>query len=123
MKRNPPSKAKSTSGNGSLLETGENFSFGSGRLYADNAEYARESLAFDVLEIVREAGRGYDGKDRWAITVKAADRECEILTLGCNPKRDGELSAAREHLARGGAISNKRLRRSGDAYYLTDGGR
>ncbi len=75
-----------------LPETAENFSFGSGRAYADNAEYASKGLTFDVLAIAREAGRGYDGKDRWALTVKAADRDREILTLGCNPKRDEELA-------------------------------
>lgn len=119
MKRN----SQSTRGKTSAAETGENFSFGSGHSYADNAEYADKALTFDILAIERETGRGYDGKDRWALTVKAADRDCEILTLGCNPKRDEELAAAQAHLARGGTITNKRLRRSGNAYYLTDGDR
>jgi len=123
MKRKDPSKSKSTNGNAGPAETTENFSFGSGRAYADNAEYADNGTTFDVLAIVREPGRGYDGKDRWALTVKAADRDGEILTLGCNPKRDEELVAAQGHLARGGTIVNKRLRRSGNAYYLTDGDR
>jgi hypothetical protein len=123
MKRNSPSKPQSTNGNAGLAETAENFSFGSRRAYADNAEYASEGVSFDILAIAREPGRGYDGKDRWALTVKAADRDCEILTLGCNPKRDEELAAAQAHLARRGSISNKRLRHSGNAYYLTDGDR
>ena len=100
-----------------------NFSFGSGDSYADNSEYASKNLTFDVLAIVRETGRGFDGKDRWSLSVKATDRDCEILTLGCNPKRDEELAAAQAHLARGGTIVNKRLRRSGSAYYLADGDR
>jgi hypothetical protein len=75
---------------------------------------------FEVLAIGRETGRGFDGKDRWAVTVKAADRQCEILTLGCNPKRDEELAKAQAHLERGGTITNKRLRLSGSAYYLAD---
>jgi hypothetical protein len=120
MKRN----TQSTRGKTGVSETVENFSFGSGHSFADNAEYASKNLLFDVLAIVRETGRGYEpGKDRWALTVKVADRECEILTLGCNPKRDEELAAAQAHLARGGTIANKRLRRSGNAYYLTDGDR
>jgi hypothetical protein len=123
MKRNSPSKTKPTNGNGGLPDTAENFSFGSARAYADNVEYADNGTTFDVLAIVHETGRGYDGKDRWALTVKAADRDGEILTLGCNPKRDEELVAAQAHLARGGAIKGKRLRRSGNAYYLTDGDR
>ena len=92
--------------------------------YADNAEFARQrNLTFEVLAIEREPGRGYDGKDRWALTVKATDRDYEILTLGCNPKRDEELAAAQAHLERGGTITNKRLRLSDGAYYLTDGDR
>ncbi len=120
MKRN----TQSTRGKTGVSETVENFSFGSGHSYADNDEYAAKNLTFDVLAIVRETGRGYEpGKDRWAITVKAADRDCEILTLGCNPKRDEELAAAQAHLARGGSIVNKRLHRSGSAFYLRDGDR
>lgn len=121
MKRNSPNKSKSTNGNGGVSETSENFSFGSGRGYADNAEFASKGLSFDVLAIAREPGRGYDGKDRWSLTVKVPDRDCEILTLGCNPKRDEELAAAQAHLERGGTITNKRLRLSDGAYYLTDG--
>ena len=120
MKRNTPNKPKSTNGNGGVPETSANFSFGSGRSFADNAEYADKGLAFDVLAIDRETGRGFEGRDRWALTVKAADRECEILTLGCNPKRDEELAKAQAHLAAGGPITNKRLRLSGGAYYLAD---
>jgi hypothetical protein len=123
MKRNSPNKPKSTNGNERLSETAENFSFGSGRAYVDNAEYADNRTTFDVLAIVREAGRGYDGKDRWALTVKAADRDAEILTLGCNPKRDEELAKAQAHIERGGTITNKRLRLSDGAYYLADGDR
>lgn len=115
--------ARSTKGNPDVSETSGNFSFGSDRSYADNAAYASENLAFDVHAIVRETGRGYDGKDRWAITIKATNRDREILTLGCNPKRDEELAAAQAHLARGGTITNKRLRLSDGAYYLTDGDR
>lgn len=117
MKRN----TQSTRGKTGVPDTAENFSFGSGRSYADAAEYASKGLAFDVLAIAREVGRGYEaGSDRWALIVKAADRDCEILTLGCNPKRDEELAKAQAHLEHGGAITNKRLRLSGGAYYLAD---
>lgn len=120
MKQNTPNKPKSTHGNRSVSETSTNFSFGSGRLFADNTEYADKGLTFDVLAIARESGRGYDGKDRWALTVKVADRDCEILTLGCNPGRDEELTKAQAHLEAGGTIMNKRLRLSGGAYYIVD---
>jgi hypothetical protein len=116
MKRN----TQSTRGKTGVSKTAENFSFGSGRSYADAAEYASKGFSFDVLAIAREPGRGYDGKDRWALTVKAADRDCEILTLGCNPGRDEELAKVQAHLERGGTITNKRLRLSGGAYYLAD---
>ncbi|HEV3092000.1 MAG TPA: hypothetical protein VGX91_11240 [Candidatus Cybelea sp.] len=119
MKRN----TQSTRGKTDVSEIVGNFSFGSEHSYADNDEYVSKNLAFDVLAIAREPGRGYDGKDRWALTVKAADRDCEILTLGCNPKRDKELAAAQAHCARGGTIKNKRLHRSGSAFYLRDGDR
>ncbi len=106
--------------NPAVSETVENFSFGSGHSYADNAEYASKNLTFDILAIARETGRGYEpGKDRWAITVKAADRDCEILTLGCNPKRDEELASGASAPRTRRQIVNKRLRRSGSAYYLT----
>lgn len=89
--------------------------------FADNSEYASKGLTFAVLAIARETGRGFEpGKDRWALTVQVADRDCEILTLGCNPKRDDELAKAQAHLERGGTITNKRLRLSGGAYYLAD---
>ncbi|HEY1866696.1 MAG TPA: hypothetical protein VGG70_00275 [Candidatus Cybelea sp.] len=120
MKRSSPNKPKSTRGNGDVSETSGNFSFGSGHAFAENAEYADKDIVFDVLGIARETGRGFEGRDRWALTVKSAERECEILTLGCNPKRDAELAKAQAHLEAGGTITNKRLRLSGGAYYLAD---
>lgn len=123
MKRSSSNKAESTKGNGGAPETSANFSFGSGRSFASNEEYADERLTFDVLAIAYEPGRGYEGRDRWAVSVKVADREPEILSLGSNPGRDEELRAAQAHLQRGGAITNKRLRRSGNAYYFADGDR
>ena len=123
MKRNTPNKPKSTHGNDGVSETSENFSFGSGQSYADNAEYASKGLTFDILAIEREPGRGFDGKDRWSLTVKAADRDSELLTLGCNPKRDEEFAKAKAHLERGRTITNKRLRLSDGVYYLMDADR
>jgi hypothetical protein len=119
MKRTTTKTGSTTRGK----STGDEFSFGSGRSYADNAEYASKNLSFDILAAAYEPGRGYEGKDRWTITVKAADREPEILSLGSNPKRDEELRAAQAHLERGATITNKRLRLSGNAYYFTDGDR
>ncbi len=71
------------------------FPFGSGHSFADNAEYATKNLTFDIFAIARETGRGLRTRKRplGAITVKAADRDCAILTLGCNPKRDEELAS------------------------------
>jgi hypothetical protein len=97
------------------------FRFGAGRAYADNAEYAEKGLLFDILAIEYEPGRGYEGRDRWALTVKTKDRDPEVLTLGANPKRDEQLRGAQAHLKRGGSLKNKRLRRLGSAYYLADG--
>jgi hypothetical protein len=97
------------------------FRFGAGRSYADNDEYAEKALLFEILAIEYEPGQGYEGRDRWALTVKAKDRDPEILTLGANPKRGEQLRNAQAHLKRGGSLKNKRLRRSGNAYYLVDG--
>ncbi len=99
------------------------FSFGSGKPYADNEEYASKGLLFDILDIAFETGRGYEGRDRWALTVNCADREPEIMTLGSNPKRDEQLREAQTHLKRGGSLKNVRLRESGNAYYLADANR
>lgn len=118
-----PKSTSSTSGKSAVSGTTENFSFGSGRTYASAAEYARETRTFAILEIVRENGGGFEGKDRWLLTVKAEGRDPEYLGLGCNPKRDDELAKAQTHLAGGGTITNKRLRLSGGAYYLVDGDR
>jgi hypothetical protein len=118
-----PKSTSSTREKPTASGTEENFSFGSGRTYADNAEYASAGLTFDVLAIAYEPGKGFDGNDRWALTVKAADREAEVMCLGSNPGRDKELQAARDHLEHGGTITHKRLRRSGNAYYLADGDR
>jgi hypothetical protein len=117
MNKTTTRKGRSTNGN----PPEDGFSFGSSHSYGDNAEYASKGLGFDIPAIAYEVGRGIEGRDRWAITVKVADREAEVLTLGSNPKRDKELRAAQAHLERGGSITNKRLRLSDGAYYFADG--
>jgi hypothetical protein len=116
MKQTPHSLAEKPT----VKETSMNFSFGSGHDYADNSEFASKGLRFDVLAVAFEPGRGFEGQDRWLVTVKVADREPELLSLGSNPKRDEQLKAAEAHLAHGGAIKNVRLRQSGKAYYFTE---
>jgi hypothetical protein len=96
------------------------FSFGSSQRYANASEYAERAFTFSIEAIEFEPKRGYEGHDRWAITVHIKDRDPETLTLGSNPKRDEQLRAAQAHLKRGGTIVNKRLRRSGSAFYIVD---
>jgi hypothetical protein len=108
---------KSTNG----TPSDDGFSFGRSRIYAQNAEYANENLRFAILAVAHESGTGFEGRDRWAVTVKSTDREPEVLTFGCNPKRDEEFRSVQAHLARGGTIPNVRLRLAGGAYYFTDG--
>lgn len=96
----------------------ESFSFGQRPRYADGAAYARDGTLFDILDLAFEPGRGFEGRDRWALTVRAKGKESEILTLGSNEKRDEELRAAQAHLKRVGIIKGVRLVRSGSAYYL-----
>ncbi len=119
MGRNPSAKPTSTKG----ISGTENFSFGTGRTFGANEEYASLGITFDILAIDFEPGRGFEGRDRWALRVKAADRDEQILSLGSNPGRDEELRAAQEHLKNGGAITHKRLRRKDGAYYINDGDR
>ena len=104
-------------------ETVEKFSFGSGHAYVDNAELAGEGLRFDILEIEFEQGRGFEGRDRWIVTIKIGDREPELISLGSNPGRDQQLREAQAYLARGGKIENVRLRQSGKAYFFTESDR
>ena len=113
----------STRGKSTVSETVEKFSFGSGQAYLDNAEVASTGLRFDIVAIKFEPGRGYEGHDRWLVTVKVADREPEQLSLGSNPGRDQQLRDAQAHLERGGTIENVRLRQSGKAYYFTESDR
>jgi hypothetical protein len=118
-----PNSTDSKRGNSTVSETVEKFSFGSGHAYVDNAELASEGLRFDILEIKFEQGRGFEGRDRWIITIKIGDREPELISLGSNPGRDQQLRDAQAHLARGGKIENVRLRQSGKAYYFTESNR
>jgi hypothetical protein len=96
------------------------FSFGTNRLYGDCAEYAEKGYVLDFVAIDFEPGRGYDGADRWAVTVKVQGRDPEVLSLTDNPKRAEQLRAAQAYLKRGGKITNKRLRLIGNAFYFTD---
>ena len=118
-----PKTTDSTHGKPTVSETLEKFSFGSGQTYLDNADLASTGLRFDILEIKFEPGRGFEGHDRWLVTIKVADREPEQLSLGSNPGRDQQLRDAQAHLARGGKIENVRLRQSGKAYYFTESDR
>ena len=102
---NSPNKSKSTNGNAGLGDYPRISPSVPGTRTRTTPSMRDNGTTFDVLAIVREPGRGYDSQDRWALTVKAADRNAEILTLGCNPKRDEELAAAQAYLARGGTMS------------------
>jgi hypothetical protein len=78
-----------------------------------------KALAFSIVAIEYEAGRGFDGTDRWAVTVDPEDgRGHEIITLSCNDKRDAQLKGGREHIARRGPIPPTCLKQSGKAYYF-----
>lgn len=101
---------------------GSQFTFGSGTIYADKSEYIEKDLVFTIVSIQHEAGRGFDGDDRWAVSVVPADgRIAEIITFSCNAKRDEQLQAAKAHIKEHGPIKDVRLRKSGNAYYLENG--
>ena len=68
-------------------------------LYADKDEYIAKNLTFTIKHIKFQAGAGFEGADRWAVTVAAEDgRPDEIITLQSNEKRDAELQAAAAHI-------------------------
>lgn len=109
-----------TRNNSKSVKNGESeFTFSSGTPYADKAEYIEKGLVFKITAIELQAGRGFDGEDRWSITVEPIDgRGAEIITFSCNEKRDHQLQAAKEHIKQHGPIANVRLHKSGNAYYL-----
>jgi hypothetical protein len=95
------------------------FSFSSGAQYADKDEFVAEGLVFSITAIEFQEGAGYEGADRWAITVSPeGGRPDEIITLQSNDNRDAELRAAADHIAKHGAIANTKLVKSGKAYYF-----
>jgi len=110
-------------GKSTVSETIEKFSFGSGNAYLDNAELASKGLRFDILEIKFDPGQGYQNQDRWLVTIKFPEGEPGLLSLGSNPGRDQQLRDAQAYLARGGKITNVRLRQHGKAYYFTESDR
>lgn len=113
----------STRGKPTISETVEKFSFGSGHAYLNNAELASNGRRFDILEIKFDPGQGFQNQDRWLITIKFQEGELGLLSLGSNPGRDQQLRDAQAHLARGGKITNVRLRQSGKAFYFTESDR
>jgi hypothetical protein len=114
---------ESTHGKTTVSETIEKFSFGSANAYLDNAELASTGRRFDILEIKFDPGQGYQNQDRWLISIKFPDGEPGLLSLGSNPGRDQQLRDAQAFLARGGKITNVRLRQSGKAFYFTESDR
>lgn len=100
-------------------EAEEEFSFSNAVPYADKSEYISKELTFSVVAIEFEPERGYEGADRWAVTVESEDgRGREIVTFGSNEKRDEQMRKAQAYLARHGSIRGVHLRKSGNAYYL-----
>jgi hypothetical protein len=95
------------------------FSFSSVTLYADKDEYLAKGIGFAVKAIEFQEQAGFEGGDRWAITVCPTDgRPDEIITLQSNAKRDAQLQAAKEHITKRGPISDVRLVKSGKAFYF-----
>ena len=95
------------------------FSFSTGALYADKDEYVSKKLVFTINTIEFQEGRGFEGADRWAVTVSVDDgRPDEIITLQSNDERDAELQSAAAHIENHGPIDKTTLVKSGKAYYF-----
>ncbi len=120
MKAKSTEKSQTTRGNAKGTET---FSFGSGTAYVKPEEIARTGLPFDISSIEFQPNRGFEGRDRWALSIQRPDHDPEILTLGSNPGRDAQLKEAQAFLERGGSLRNIRLALRGNTYYLNDGDR
>ena len=95
------------------------FFFATGALYADKDELVSKKLVFTIKAIEFQESRGFEGADRWAITVSVNDgRPDEIITLQSNDERDAELQSAAAHIEDHGPIGNTILVKSGKAYYF-----
>ena len=94
------------------------FTFDLNSQFANNDEYASKGLVFDIVAISYEPGKGYEGSDRWALSVKPKDREVETMTLGSNLRRDEQLRAVQAFIDRQGSVTNVRLEKSRNAYYF-----
>ncbi len=85
--------------------------------YAEKSEYVEKNLIFAIISIEFEAGRGFEGEDRWAATVEPTDdRGQEIITFTCNDKRDEQLKTAQAYIKQHGSIQGVSLIKSGKAY-------
>ena len=114
-----PTKTARTERASASSQDDAEFSFSNGVLYADKDEYIDKNLTFTIKQIEFQPGAGFEGADRWAITVAADDdRPDEIITLQSNDRRDAELQAAAAHIEDRGPIRNKKLGKSGKAYYF-----
>lgn len=100
--------------------TGSNFDFSEAPKFADKDSYVSTSTLFSVNAIELQKGRGYEGGDRWAISISADGRPDEIITLGSNAKRDAVMRSAQSFLKQHTVIPSVMLRKSGKAYYLVN---
>jgi hypothetical protein len=75
------------------------FSFSSGMVpYAKKDELVTVGVTFAIAEVVFDPGGGFNGDNRWKVTVIRDDSgAAEIITLPSNEKRDAQLSAAKAH--------------------------
>ena len=98
---------------------GAAFTFSSAIPYANKDELLEKDLAFALNAIELQPGKGFENKDRWALTIVPDDgRREELLTFGCNEKRDAQMKSAQAFIRKHGPIQGVRLRKSGGAYYL-----
>ena len=114
-------KTETTRGKRALTTTNGSaeFSFSTGALYADKDEYISKKLVFTIKGVEFQENRGFEGANRWAVTVAVDDgRPDEIITLQSNEERDAELQSAAAYIENHGPIRNTTLVKSGKAYYF-----
>lgn len=81
-----------------------------GHPYANARELAARGTAFRVTAATFEPGQGYQGGDRWNLTIVTSFGETRSLTLAANPTRAGYMTALAKIVAAFGATPLLALR-------------
>ena len=95
---------------------------GAPELYASKDEHIDKGLLFDIHGVEFQRGQGFEGADRWLLTIEThypnGKIVNEIMSFGPNQKRDEQMSAAIVYIKKNGPVEHCRLAKSGNAQYI-----